>query len=277
MAGRKWTWDHPSTSASSVTQRWNSASVSFNVAPQSRAEPLGHGCHDAVPADAVAVGVEAERVNGVCRIRLARTFPDDRRSRAWRMAVAIHGRTHGASLPSLVVVRIVGALGFDVDEVLAWLSPETSVVAARVERGRHSLTTVQLSGQPIRRSHSVGVRRRTVHAGDVVSLHEFLDATGEAVDSCGEAANCVNAVCNSPGNARPRFSLRLMIPAAARADSENRCGALGSNTSVRVVITASQREDEDTSSTLGHSEELRVENPKRPPVPEFDQTTGEGE
>jgi len=68
-----------------------------------------------------------------------------------------------------------------------------------------------------------------------------------------------------------------MIPAAARADSEYLAGAFGSNTSVRVVITASQCEDEDSSTSLGHSEVLRVENPKRPPIPEFDQATGEGE
>jgi hypothetical protein len=65
------------------------------------------------------------------------------------------------------------------------------------------------------------------------------------------------------------------MPWAARADSENRGGALGCNTSRRVVGIASQTDDEDPSSALGHSEVASVENPKRPPIPEFCQATCE--
>lgn len=65
------------------------------------------------------------------------------------------------------------------------------------------------------------------------------------------------------------------MPVAARADSENRGGALGCNTSRRVVGIASQTDDEDPSSALGHSEVASVEHPVRHAVPEFDHFTEE--
>jgi hypothetical protein len=65
------------------------------------------------------------------------------------------------------------------------------------------------------------------------------------------------------------------MPWAARADSENRGGALGCNTSRRVVGTASQTDDENPSSALGHSEVASVEDPVRHAIPEFDHRTEE--
>jgi hypothetical protein len=65
------------------------------------------------------------------------------------------------------------------------------------------------------------------------------------------------------------------MPCAARADRENRGGALGSKMSVSVVRIASQTENEDPSSALGHSEELSVESPVRHAIPEFDHATDE--
>jgi hypothetical protein len=65
------------------------------------------------------------------------------------------------------------------------------------------------------------------------------------------------------------------MPWAARADSENLGGALGCSTSRRVVGTASQTEDEDPSSALGHSEVASVENPVRHAIPELCHATCE--
>src|SRR5215213_2396984 len=65
------------------------------------------------------------------------------------------------------------------------------------------------------------------------------------------------------------------MPAAARADRENRGGALGCNTSRRVVGTASQADDEDPSSPLRHSEVASVENPVRHAIPELCHATEE--
>lgn len=56
------------------------------------------------------------------------------------------------------------------------------------------------------------------------------------------------------------------MPAAARADSEYRAGALGSSTSARVVT-----DDEHAPSALGHSEEAAVENPPSHAVPDVGQ------
>ena len=84
-----------------------------------------------------------------------------------------------------------------------------------------------------------------------------------------------NAASSSGGRLRPRLLARRRMPCAARADSENRGGALGSKMSVRVVRTASQTKDEDSSSALGHSEELSVENPVRHAIPEVDHATEE--
>ena len=65
------------------------------------------------------------------------------------------------------------------------------------------------------------------------------------------------------------------MPLAARADSENLCGADGCKMSVRVVGLASQAEDEDPSATLGHAEVLSVELAPRHAIPEFDHRTEE--
>ena len=85
-----------------------------------------------------------------------------------------------------------------------------------------------------------------------------------------ERANNSSASASSADSSRPRFALRRMIPAAARADSENRGGAVG----VRMSSTT-EGENEHPSSSLGHSEVLSVENPVGPPVPEFPQATEE--
>jgi hypothetical protein len=100
-------------------------------------------------------------------------------------------------------------------------------------------------------------------------LHELLDAVGESMSSGWERANCIKAVCNSPGRVRPRFSLRLMIPAAARADSEN----LGGASLIRISLKV-EGEDEHPSSSLGHSgEPLRVQYPEGPPIACVPQST----
>ena len=65
------------------------------------------------------------------------------------------------------------------------------------------------------------------------------------------------------------------MPVAARADSENLCGALGCKMSVSVVGFASQTEEEDPSAALGHAEVLCVELAPRHAIPEFDHRTEE--
>jgi hypothetical protein len=60
------------------------------------------------------------------------------------------------------------------------------------------------------------------------------------------------------------------MPAAARADSENRGGAVGVRMSLSVEC-----DDEHAASTLRHSEVASVENSVGPPVPEFAQRTEE--
>jgi len=141
------------------------------------------------------------------------------------------------------------------------------------ERADQFSTTVQPSGQPIRRSHSTGVRRRT---DEVPCGNGLIGPSGPVMSEGGvERANDVNAASSSGGSILPRFVARRRMPRAARADSENRGGALGRKTSVKVVGTAAQTDDEDPSSALGHSEVASVENPKRPPVPEFRQSTAE--
>ena len=145
--------------------------------------------------------------------------------------------------------------------------------ALRVERVDHRAAIVQPSGQPIRRSHSTGVRRRT---DEVAGRDRLVGPSGSVMSEGGvERANDVNAASSSGGSILPRFVARRRMPRAARADSENRSGALDCNTSVSVVGTAAQTDDEDPSSALGHSEVASVENPKRPPVPEFRQSTAE--
>jgi hypothetical protein len=59
-----------------------------------------------------------------------------------------------------------------------------------------------------------------------------------------------------------------MIPAAARADSENLAGARLIRMSLKV-----EGEDEHPSSSLGHSEPLRVQYPEGPPIAELAQST----
>jgi hypothetical protein len=144
----------------------------------------------------------------------------------------------------------------------------------RGERCGQVVAIVCPSGQPIRRSHSTGVNLLTddVTSGDGLSARPGLPVVPESNRDC---ANDVNAFSSSVGSARPRFDARRRMPVAARADSENRCGALGCNTSRRVVGTASQTEDEYPSSALGHSEVASVENPVRHAVPEFRHATEE--
>ena len=108
--------------------------------------------------------------------------------------------------------------------------------------------------------------------GDDMACADGLIAPCTAVVS---EASVESADDSSAGSVRPRFSARRRMPLAERADSEYLCGALGCKTSVRVVRMASQAEDEDPSAALGHSEVASVENPKRPPIPEFPQATDE--
>jgi hypothetical protein len=102
-----------------------------------------------------------------------------------------------------------------------------------------------------------------------------VSAISVVPESGWDRANDVRALSSSLGNSRPRFDARRRMPVAARADSENLGGALGCNTSRRVVGFASQTEDEDPSSALGHSEVASVEHPVRHAVPEFRQATEE--
>jgi hypothetical protein len=83
------------------------------------------------------------------------------------------------------------------------------------------------------------------------------------------AANAESADHSSSGNFLPRFPALRRMPFAATIDRKNLCGALGCNTSVRVVGGVSQTEDEDSPTALRHSEELRVQNPVRHAVPEL--------
>ena len=176
----------------------------------------------------------------------------------------------------------------------------------------HPGAIVQPSGQPMRRSVSTGVRRRTcdevrqvAQCGSPISWHthghdvalgdglgvgrpavvpevvEGSDAVRDEVVvgvvvsnslslSGEDAASDSSAASSCGGSALPRLAARRRMPLAARPDSENLGGALGCNTSVRVVGTAAQREDEDPPSALGHSEVASVENPVRHAVPELD-------
>lgn len=130
------------------------------------------------------------------------------------------------------------------------------------------------SGQPISRSHSTGVRRRT--DAEVPGCDGLVGPPGPVVPEGGvKWANDVSADSSSVGSALPRFDARRRMPAAARADSENLGGAEGCKMSVRVVGTASHANDEDSPSTLGHSEVASVEHPPRDAIPEVDHRTEE--
>jgi hypothetical protein len=124
------------------------------------------------------------------------------------------------------------------DEMLSRLRAEAVRVTAAVERGCHPSAIVCPSGQPIRRSHSVGVRRRTEDEPVVVVVPSDagvsvgtdsegrVDVWDEGVDvlvvslACGadDSASDVNAWSSSGGSVLPRFDARRRMPAAARAD-----------------------------------------------------------
>lgn len=91
---------------------------------------------------------------------------------------------------------------------------------------------------------------------------------GVSVSACSDRRR--NALSRSLGRLLPRFDARRKMPLAARADSENRAGAVALRMSLRV-----EREDEHPSSSLRHSEVASVENSVGPPVPEFPQRTDE--
>ena len=188
-----------------------------------------------------------------------------------------HGATSDGEMARLRFV-VVGSTALRVerlDDNGDGIAGATVFVPLRAdpERADQFSTTVQPSGQPIRRSHSTGVRRRT---DEVPCGNGLIGPSGPVMSEGGvERANDVNAASSSGGSILPRFVARRRMPRAARADSENRGGALGCKTSVSVVGTTAQADDEDPSSALGHSEVASVENPKRPPVPEFRQSTAE--
>jgi len=188
-----------------------------------------------------------------------------------------HGATSDGEMARLRFV-VVGSTALRVerlDDNGDGIAGATVFVPLRAdpERADQFSTTVQPSGQPIRRSHSTGVRRRT---DEVPCGNGLIGPSGPVMSEGGvERANDVNAASSSGGSILPRFVARRRMPRAARADSENRGGALGCKTSVKVVGTAAQTDDEDPSSALGHSEVASVENPKRPPVPEVPQATEE--
>jgi hypothetical protein len=97
--------------------------------------------------------------------------------------------------------------------------------------------------------------------------------SGSGPVSC--AAVDARARASASGNLLPRFAARRRMPVAERPDSENLGGALGCKIELNVVDVASQTNDEDALSPLGHAEEASVENPVRDAVPEVDQPTEE--
>jgi len=74
-------------------------------------------------------------------------------------------------------------------------------------------------------------------------------------------ATARSACSNAGGNVRPRRLARRRIPAAAFGESEYLSDAFGS----RIVV--SDCDHENSPSTLGDGEVLRVENPEAPPIP----------
>jgi hypothetical protein len=84
-----------------------------------------------------------------------------------------------------------------------------------------------------------------------------LSLYGHGVNS----ATARRAVSNWGGRERPRRVARLRIPDAAFCDSEYFSEAFGSR------ISVSDGDHENSPSTLGDTEVLRVENPVAPPIP----------
>ena len=78
-------------------------------------------------------------------------------------------------------------------------------------------------------------------------------------------ATVAKATERCDGRTRPRFPARLMIPRAARADSEYLTGTACGGSSISVSSTA---DDEHSASSLRHSEVLAVENPPCHAVPD---------
>lgn len=84
-----------------------------------------------------------------------------------------------------------------------------------------------------------------------------------------DCANEVSADWSAGGSSRPRFAARRRMPAAARGESENLGGALGSSTS------AKRGEDEDATPSLRDAVVASVEDSVRQTIPEVCQPTGE--
>jgi hypothetical protein len=96
------------------------------------------------------------------------------------------------------------------------------------------------------------------------------DGGGEDVSSLrllGIAATRSKAVRSNGGNDLPRFSARRKIPAQAFALKKYRSGS---------VPPSSTANNEDATTTLGHSEELSVQNSVSDPIPEPCQRPDDG-
>jgi len=124
---------------------------------------------------------------------------------------------------------------------------------------------VHPSGYPISRSVSSGVNLRTRRGEERVPV--VPDSFGVAGE---ERASDSIASLSPAGRSFPRFLALRMIPCAPCTDSQNLGGAV-------VVSTcgSSTTEDEHPASSLGHAEELSVQNSEGPPIPEFSHKTEE--
>jgi hypothetical protein len=115
----------------------------------------------------------------------------------------------------------------------------------------------------------VGVARsRDVDRPGRVIAAERSDqmSAGGAVGAWIEAA-CRSARLKSPGNVRPRLAARRRMPAQAFALKKYRCGSLP---------RSKMSDNEDATASLGHSEELSVQNSVSEPIPEFRQRPENG-
>ena len=77
-----------------------------------------------------------------------------------------------------------------------------------------------------------------------------------------------SAASNCGGSFFPRAAARRKMPAHAFVESEYARGTL--------CVASRMADNEDATTTLGDSEEARVENPVRDPIPEVCQTPEEG-
>jgi hypothetical protein len=83
-----------------------------------------------------------------------------------------------------------------------------------------------------------------------------------------EPATASSASRKGAGRSFPRFAARRRIPAQAFALKKYRRGTLPESSRMS--------DNEHTTASLGHSEELSVKNPVGEPIPEFAQHPEEG-